>query len=133
MPEKSESRLIVHLALAGFGVLLVLSMVSSPSKAQDQTDGKDLFSRRCGGCHALDRNKEGPRLGGVYGRTAGSVESFQYSEALKKSGIVWTSETLGRWLTDTQALVPNNGMDFHVEKAGERQAIIAFLKRISAK
>jgi cytochrome c len=76
----------------------------------------------------LDRDKKGPRFGGVYGRTAESVESFQYSEALKKSGIKWTEENLKKWLTDTEKLVPNNDMAFHVEKNDERLEIIAYLK-----
>ena len=104
-----------------------------PARAQAQADGKALFEKRCGGCHALDRDKEGPRLGGVYGRTAGSVDSFQYSDALKKSKIKWTEETLDKWLTDTEKLVPNNDMTFHVEKADERSKIIAYLKQNSGR
>ena len=95
--------------------------------------GKDLFDKRCGGCHALDRDKEGPRLGNVFGRAAGSVDSFQYSDGLKKSNLVWTDETLDRWLTDTESLVPNNDMAFRVEKPEERRAIVAFLKRSAGK
>jgi cytochrome c len=95
--------------------------------------GKELFEKRCGGCHALDRDKEGPRLGGVYGRAAGSVDSFQYSEALKKSKITWTEATLDKWLTDTEKLVPDNDMTFHVEKPDERAEIIAYLKQNSGK
>jgi len=39
--------------------------------------GKAVFDKRCGGCHAIDRDKEGPRLGGVVGRRAGSVAGFE--------------------------------------------------------
>jgi len=92
-----------------------------------------MFEKRCGGCHALDRDKEGPRLRGVYGRIAGSVDSFQYSDALKKSKITWTDELLDKWLTDTEKLVPGNDMTFHVEKADERSEIIAYLKQNSVK
>jgi cytochrome c len=113
--------------LAAFVVLIV---ASSFSVAQSPADGKALFEKRCGGCHALDRDKEGPRLGGVYGRTAGGIASFQYSDALRKSGIKWTEQTLDKWLTNTEELVPNNDMTFHVEKPDERAAIIAFLKQV---
>jgi cytochrome c len=64
---------------------------------------------------------------------AGSVDSFQYSEALKKSKITWTDETLEQWLTDTEKLVPGNDMTFHVEKAAERADIIAYLRENSGK
>ena len=119
--------------LAGFVLMAAGSSFVVPARAQAQPDAKALFEKRCGGCHALDRDKEGPRLGGVYGRTAGSVDSFQYSDALKKSGVKWTEETLDKWLTDTEKLVPNNDMTFHVEKAYERSEIIAYLKQNSGK
>jgi cytochrome c len=117
--------------LAAF-VLLVVG--SSRFAAGQSTDsGKETFEKRCSGCHALDRDKEGPRLRGVYGRVAASVDSFQYSEALKKSKVTWTDEMLEQWLTDTEKLVPGNDMTFHVEKAGERAEIIAYLRENSAK
>jgi cytochrome c len=119
--------------LAGFVLMAAGSSLSFPVRAQAQAAPKSLFEKRCGGCHALDRDKEGPRLGGVYGRTAGSVDSFQYSDALKKSRVKWTEETLNKWLTDTEKLVPNNDMTFHVEKADERSEIIAYLKQNSGK
>jgi cytochrome c len=119
--------------LAGFVLMAAGSSLFVPVRVQAQPDTKALFEKRCGGCHALDRDKKGPRLGGVYGRTAGSVDSFQYSEALKKSGIKWAEETLNKWLTDTEKLVPNNDMTFHVEKADERSEIIAYLKQNSGK
>ena len=73
----------------------------------------------------------GPRLGDVYGRPAASIDSFQYSDALKKSKLVWKDDTLEKWLTDTDKLVPGNDMTFHVEDPGERRRIIAYLKQKS--
>ena len=118
---------------AAMCVCLAAVTLSIPGNGQSSDSGKELFQKRCGGCHALDRDKEGPRLHGVYGRTAGSIESFQYSEAVKKSKIVWAEDTLDRWLTSTETLVPGNDMTFHVESTGERSAIIAFLKQDSGK
>jgi cytochrome c len=119
---------IVDGIIAGFVLFIVGWSLATSARAQARPDGKAVFEKRCGGCHGLDRDKEGPRLGGVYGRTAGAIDSFQYSEALKKSGIKWTDQNLDIWLTDTEKLVPNNDMTFHVEKADERSAIIAYLK-----
>jgi cytochrome c len=121
-------------AAAGAFLLLLAGLtLSETGRAQAPGSPKDLFEKRCGGCHALDRDKEGPRLRGVYGRTAASMNSFQYSDALKKSRIVWTDETLDRWLTDTEKLVPNNDMTFHVEKIDERREIMGYLKMNSGK
>jgi cytochrome c len=114
--------------IAGLVLFIAGWSLAVSARAQARPDGKALFEKRCGGCHALDRDKEGPRLRGVYGRAAGTVESFQYSEALKKSGVKWTDENLDKWLSDTESLVPDNDMTFHVEKADERNEIIAYLK-----
>ena len=113
--------------LAGFA-LLIAGTASLRSGEAQQPAGKALFEKRCGGCHALDRDKEGPRLGGVYGRDSGAVNSFEYSDALKKSKVVWSDDTLDSWLTDPEKLVPGNDMSFFVQSAEERKAIIAYLK-----
>jgi cytochrome c len=95
--------------------------------------GKDVFEKRCTGCHALDQDREGPRLRGVFGRTSGTVPNFDYSPALQKAHIVWNETTLDQWLTDTDALVPGNNMDFHVAKEQERRDLIRFLRESAAK
>jgi cytochrome c len=131
--RRQNEQPVIAAILAGLGLLIAGTSFSASSRAADQPDGRATFEKRCGGCHALDRDKEGPRLGGVYGRTAGSVDSFQYSDALKNSKVVWADDTLDRWLTDTEKLVPNNDMSFHVQSAEERKAVIAYLKISSGK
>ena len=97
----------------------------------DEVKGKDVFQRRCGGCHSLDRPMEGPSLRGVYGRRAGSTQDFQYSDALKNAKITWNEELLDKWLTDTESLVPDNDMSFRVPNQDERRDVIAYLKSLS--
>ena len=68
---------------AAAGLLLLLALVVFPkiSRAAEEADqGKELFEKRCTGCHSLDRNKEGPNLRGVYGRPAGTAPGFNYSD-----------------------------------------------------
>jgi cytochrome c len=116
-------------------VLLLLGLVVFPkiSRAQQGADqGKQLFEKRCTGCHSLDINKEGPRLRGIYGKQAGTALNFNYSTALKSAHFVWDDQRLEKWLTDTQSLVEDNNMDFHVPKADERAAIIQYLKLLSS-
>ena len=113
--------------------LATLLFLSTAALAQDSSKGKELFERRCGGCHSLQTDKEGPRLRDVYGRLSGTVSSFKYSDALKNARIAWNSETLDKWLTDTEKLVPDSDMSFRVASAGERSAIIAYLKQLSGK
>ena len=115
-------RLLVMLA-AAFAVVVMTARTET-------SDGKSLFEKRCSGCHSLDHDKEGPRLGGVYGRAAGSVASFNYSDALKSSHITWDADTLDKWLAGPDKVVPETDMAFHVESATERSAIIAYLKEV---
>jgi cytochrome c len=97
------------------------------SQHGDAAHGKVLFEKRCTGCHSLDQDKEGPRLRTVYGRKAGTVPSFQYSDAFKKAQFAWNDALLDKWLTDTESVLPDNDMSFRVPSAEERADIIAFL------
>jgi cytochrome c len=100
------------------------------AKPGDAQRGKAVFERRCTGCHALDSNREGPHLRGVYGRKAGSVPDFEYSAAIKESGLIWDEANLERWLRDTDEMVPDSKMGFRVPKSQDRADIIAFLKAV---
>ena len=97
--------------------------------AGDPMRGKAIFEKRCTGCHAMDVNREGPRLAGVFGRKAGTVAGFTYSARLKTSGITWDDATLEKWLSDPDLMVPENDMSINVPKAVERRDLIAFLKQ----
>ena len=130
LPRRLE---FLGVLVTGFALLAAGSRLPLLGQGEPQAKGKELFDRRCGGCHALDRIKEGPRLGGVYGRTAGSLDSYPYSDALKNSKITWNDESLEKWLADPEQLIPNNDMAFHLEQAGERREIIAYLKHNSGR
>jgi cytochrome c len=95
----------------------------------DAVHGKVLFEKRCTGCHAMEADREGPRLAGVFGRKAGSIAGFSYSAGLKNSGIMWTDATLEKWLSDPDVMVKDNNMSFSVPKAEERRDLIAYLKQ----
>lgn len=118
-------------ALFAAAIAPLLPFVSAPATGAEAPRGQNLFERRCGGCHQLDDVRVGPRLRGVFGRAAGSDTGFSYSSALKSSRLTWDEKTLDRWLTDTEALVPDNNMAFRVPAAGERAEIIAYLKGLS--
>ena len=98
----------------------------------DPVRGKEVYEKRCTGCHAITSDREGPRLQSVYGRTSGTVPGFDYSPALKQAHIVWDEASLEKWLTDPDTLVPGNNMEFHVPKPQERRDLIRFLKEGAA-
>lgn len=72
----------------------------------------------------------GPNLTGVYGRAAGTVESYHYSDAFLNvlHGMVWNSSTLDVWLTSTQAWVPGARMYYKQDDSEIRRKIIQYLK-----
>lgn len=99
------------------------------STAGDAARGKLIFERRCTGCHAMEADREGPRLAGVFGRRAGSVPGYDYSAGLRNSGVTWNEATLVKWLADPDTIAADTKMDFHLPKAQERADLIAYLKR----
>ncbi|WP_213805893.1 heme-binding domain-containing protein [Granulicella sp. dw_53] len=105
-----------------------VSQAASVTTEGDAARGKDVFERRCTGCHSLDQNREGPRLNGVFGRVSGSVSDFGYSTVIKQAHITWNETTLEKWLTDPDALVPGNNMEFRVAKPQERKDLVRFLE-----
>jgi cytochrome c oxidase assembly protein Cox11/mono/diheme cytochrome c family protein len=99
----------------------------------DPEAGRKLFASQCSGCHEMTATKVGPPLAGVVGRRAGSVAGYPYSAALAKSGIVWTAETLDRWLAGPQQDVPGALMPMSIPDEATRRAIIAYLQQESTK
>jgi len=99
--------------------------------ADDASEGRDFFIQKCLGCHAFACNKQGPRLGGLFGRKAGSVEGYgYYSEGLKNSEIVWTEETLDEWFKDPGTIAPQSVMidNGKVEDPTLRRKLLSFLR-----
>lgn len=120
------------LAAAALGVILILATPQATAAEGDPARGKAIYDR-CIGCHALDRDRVGPRHCGLFGRRAGSVPNFQYSEAMRRSGIVWSDETLDRFLADPLTTVPGTTMGYGgIKKADERRDLIAWLRQASA-
>lgn len=111
--------------------LLTAMATDVPAAAGDAARGERLYESRCAGCHSLDSNRVGPRHRGVFGRRVGGVADYPYSKALAGSDLVWTGETLERWLADPQEFLPGQRMNIRVKAARDRADLIAFLKRES--
>jgi len=102
-------------------------LAASPALAADVDHGEQLYEG-CQDCHSLDKNDVGPRHRGVFGRRAGSIADYAYSEALKRSGIVWDETNLDKWLAGPQDFVPGVKMFYHLANPQDRADVIAFLK-----
>jgi cytochrome c len=113
---------------------LAAGVCLSPLHAQQSSVARGQRDFRvCAPCHSLerDRNMTGPSLAELWGRKAGTLQSFdRFSDALKSSGLTWDDRTLDQWLTDPQHLVPGNEMPFEgIKEASARADLLAFLKQ----
>jgi cytochrome c len=122
---------VKRLPLSACAALIAAQAVFSHAQAADAARGGQIYETRCGGCHSIDANRVGPAHKGVFGRRAGAVKDYDYSEALKKSRVVWSEKTLELWLTNPERLIPGQKMGFSVPEAKDRADLIEFLKKKS--
>jgi cytochrome c len=113
-------------------VLVAALAAAMPVAAQaaDADAGKAVFGK-CKACHQIGegaKNAVGPNLTGVIGRKAGTAEGFNYSEAMKGSGLTWDEATFKDYITNPKAKVPGNKMVFMgVADATDRDNLAAYL------
>lgn len=86
-------------------------------------------------CHSFapGQHLTGPSLAGVWGRKAGTAQGFgRYSDALRRSGLVWNQRELDAWLASPAALVPGTSMSFPgIQDSRTRADVIAYLAAVS--
>jgi cytochrome c len=107
--------------------LLLAATFAAPAHAADAQRGKTLYETRCTSCHSIEYPGAGPAHRGLFGRKAGSAPGFGYSSALKDSKVVWSEETVDKWLSGPEAFIPGQRMWVAVPDAAERADIIAYL------
>ncbi|MGX4805457.1 c-type cytochrome [Bradyrhizobium guangdongense] len=111
-------------------VALFLATGLGQAAAQDAAAGEKVFVV-CKACHQVGdtaKNAVGPVLNGLFGRKAGSVEGYNYSDANKKSGITWTEEEFTKYIQDPKGVVPGTKMAFASIKDEKKiKDLIAYL------
>jgi cytochrome c len=121
---------VVFTATAGVAQLFRSWSIADAQRAA----GQQLFHDHCMICHSPPAGAPafGPPLAGVLGRPAASVPGFPYSEALKKSGIVWTEDNLRKWIADNAKLVPGTRMA-HVSLSdpAEQIYVVSYLETLT--
>ena len=122
--------LIRHAAwlLAPIAALPLLAAAGSPATAPV---ARPAAFARCASCHAAAKGAGGdvgPNLYGVIGTRAGTRPGYDYSAALKASGVVWTPATVVAYIANPQAVARGTQMpDTGVSKPADREAIAAWL------
>lgn len=112
------------------------ALLNAPAAfAQDAAAGEKVFLK-CRVCHQVGptaKNGVGPKLNGLFGRKAGSIEGFNYSEANKTSNVVWTEKAFAQYIHDPKAFMPGNKMVFPGLKSDKEVAdVMAYLKQFDA-
>jgi len=116
---------------------LLAIVAASPAAAQeapgsgDPALGEKVFVK-CRACHQIGEgahNSVGPEQNGLIGRHSASVPGYNYSEAMKASGLVWDEATFKDYIKDPKAKVPGTKMSFAgLTKQSEIDNITAYLK-----
>jgi cytochrome c len=100
------------------------------SYAQDAAAGEKVFIQ-CKACHQTGdkaKNGVGPVLNGLFGRKAGSVDGFVYSDGNKNSGVTWDEATFAEYIKDPKARIPGTKMVFAGVKDEQKiKDLIAYL------
>ena len=123
----------MRLIAAILSVVLTSAAAVALAQSGDATRGERLFNQQCKICHTIDkggRNGVGPNLFGLFGSKAAAVEGFQFSEAMKNSGITWDDKTVAEYLKDPKAKVPNSKMVYAgLKQQAQLDDMIAYLKK----
>ncbi len=123
-------------AITLLAAISVIGLMAGHAQAQDAAAGEKVFTK-CKACHVADedKNKVGPSLHGVIGRTAGTHPGFKYSPAMTEAGeggLVWDEASLAKYLHDPRGMVKGTKMAFAGLKDDTDIAnVIAYLKQES--
>ena len=115
--------------------LCALSLATPPARAQEilppsAERGAEVWAK-CKACHTVEkggRNIVGPNLHGVFGRRAGTLPNYNYSPAMRAARLVWTEETLDKYLAATVDYLPGTKMYGGLAIRQDRLDLIAWLK-----
>lgn len=143
------------ITLGLIGLLVFASGQIAQAQVIDLAQAKLAYEEQCSKCHGLMEQEAqgqptallgirvasndmrfavalpyGPPLRGIFGRTAGTMPDFSYSQAFKQAlqGVIWNAETLERWIADSQKWARGTRMFYRQPDAESRRQVIAYLK-----
>ena len=96
-------------------------------------DARPAAFAQCATCHQVEPGKHGvgPSLVGVFGAKAGHAEGFNYSPAMKDSGLTWDEATLDAYLAAPMQTVPGTRMTFAgLKNDAQRKQVIEYLRSL---
>lgn len=106
-----------------------------PIAIGDAAAGEKVFLQ-CRACHQVGptaKNAVGPVLNGIIGRKAGTYVGYNYSEANKNSGIVWTQAKFEEYIQNPKGVVVGTKMSYPgLKKETDVGNILAYLLSFNA-
>ena len=100
----------------------------------DVANGEKIF-KKCAACHSINqggKNKIGPALYNVVGRTVGGVDDYKYSKALASYGKEWSFEELNGFLKKPASYIKGTKMSYAgLRKEKDRASVIKYLNQSS--
>jgi cytochrome c len=127
---------IVREMLTGIvAAAVAVTMISGAAFAEGDAAAGEKVYKKCKTCHVIDeeKNKVGPHLVGIVGRTAGAADGFKYSKAMMESGITWDEATIAAYLADPKGYIKGNKMAFvGLKKEEDIANVIAYMKATAA-
>ncbi len=99
----------------------------------EMSNGERQFARKCSICHNLTADgprRAGPSLYGVFGREAGTLEGYRYSDALLAADFQWSEDTVDKLFDlGPDHYTPGSKMPMQrITDPADRADLIAYLK-----
>lgn len=121
--------------LIAFALALTSLGLAAPAQAQDAAAGERIFNQ-CRTCHQLGetaRNGVGPQLNGLFGRKAGTVAGYSYSNVYKSLDKVWSVENFTTYIKDPRGVTPGTKMVYPgLKDETQIKNLIAYLQQFDA-
>ena len=97
------------------------------------SNGERQFARKCSICHSLTEDgmrRAGPTLAGLFGRKAGTLEGYLYSDTVATADIIWSDETIDLLFDlGPDHYIPGSKMPMQrITNPADRADLIAYLR-----
>lgn len=100
-------------------------------------NGERQFARKCSICHSLttgSARRAGPTLHGLFGRAAGTVPDYTYSDRLNASNIIWNADSINALFElGPDHYIPGSKMPMQrITNPDDRADLIAYMRNATA-
>ena len=103
------------ITLLTFAASVALAVSTGQALAAGDAAAGEKVLAKCKACHQVGetaKNAVAPQLNGLDGRAAGAAEGYNYSEAMKGSGITWNEASFKEFVKNPKGKVAGTKMIF---------------------